>query len=462
MPPTTDTADEQLERGVLGALLLAPDVDAAERLITALGEPANFDRPRVAEVWQTASQQWATTGRADIHSVIAALRANLRPVDPLWVLGCTDVDHTPATQQHALDWAVHVADKGRRRRVVEELTRALQQAENGVDGVGDTMARIERLQPAQVAAVHVPTIAEDMALLTDDDHRDWVIPGLLERGDRLLLTGGEGSGKSTLIRQIAFQVAAGLHPFNTEDITPARVLLIDVENPENIFRREVRPLYLKCVQAGFDPDLFRVDRALGGLNLADPTDLAWLRARIADARPDLLLIGPLYKLAGANADSNDEKDMKPVAFALDKLRAEYGFALICETHSNKMVKDGTRSMEPNGWSGWLRWPEFGYCITPADEFRSWRGDRSQREWPTSLRRGGSWPFSADSTVTDHRWRAIRACLADANERLSEREIASRTDLSQTTVHRTIEARRDVYDGIWRLLPEPRQTGSGAA
>jgi RecA-family ATPase len=41
-----------------------------------------------------------------------------------------------------------------------------------------------------------------------------VIPGLLERRDRLMLTGEEGLGKSYLLRQIAVMAAAGLDPFD--------------------------------------------------------------------------------------------------------------------------------------------------------------------------------------------------------------------------------------------------------
>ncbi len=284
MPPTTDTADEQLERGVLGALLLAPDVEAAERLITALGEPANFDRPRVAEVWQIASQQWATTGRADIHSVIAALRANRRPIDPLWVLGCTDVDHTPATQQHALDWAVHVADKGRRRRVVEELTRALQQAENGVDGVGDTLARIERLQavPGVTGTTWRPV---DPAQLRDNPE-PLPTPTILCRDDgtALLYPGrvnaiyGEPSGGKTWLALLAVkhQLDAG-----------QGVLYVDFED-------RAPAVYGRLELLGVDPDVLYDPARFGYCRIDEtvtaPGAMNDLTAALDRLRPSLVVI----------------------------------------------------------------------------------------------------------------------------------------------------------------------------
>lgn len=42
---------------------------------------------------------------------------------------------------------------------------------------------------------------------------DWLLEGVLERTDRLLLTGREGAGKSLLCHQLSVQLSAGRHPF---------------------------------------------------------------------------------------------------------------------------------------------------------------------------------------------------------------------------------------------------------
>ena len=54
-----------------------------------------------------------------------------------------------------------------------------------------------------------------------DPPNDWVIPGILERGDRLIWTGVEGLGKTVMTRQLAVAAAAGIHPFTGEPIDPA-------------------------------------------------------------------------------------------------------------------------------------------------------------------------------------------------------------------------------------------------
>ncbi|WP_343752617.1 AAA family ATPase, partial [Sphingomonas japonica] len=69
--------------------------------------------------------------------------------------------------------------------------------------------------------------------LAVEDRYNWLVPGVLEHGERLVLTGGEGGGKSVLISQMAATIAGGVHPF-TADVMPNqpahRVLVIDCEN----------------------------------------------------------------------------------------------------------------------------------------------------------------------------------------------------------------------------------------
>lgn len=240
----------------------------------------------------------------------------------------------------------------------------------------------------------------------DDPDHDWVVPGLLERGDRLILTGVEGLGKSTLLRQLAVCAAAGVHPFNADRHRPARVLYVDCENGPVKLRRALRPLVHQAVRYGSDPqDSMHIETIPSGLDVTRPEDEMLLVRLVSSIQPDLFITGPVYRLHAANP--NDEEPARQVARVLDRCRAAANCALITEAHSGHGYGGVDRPIRPTGSSLWLRWPEFGYGITPAPgctqtdrvvSFKPWRGDREERSWPKQLRAGGTWPWHEDLTA----------------------------------------------------------------
>jgi hypothetical protein len=234
---------------------------------------------------------------------------------------------------------------------------------------------------------------------------DWLIPGLLERGDRCVVTGSEGFGKSELTSQIGLCVAGGVHPFLAELLEPAerRVLVIECENGEAKHHRRYRRIIgaVDAVRAMHQADSIEWDKRLwiefwpAGLDLLRPSNEAWLENAVASVGPDLLLLGPLYKLHTTNI--NDGEAARRILDVIDRLRERHGFALLTEAHAGH-GRDGTgdRMMRPEGSSLFMRWPEFGYGLrrNKDDDQRadvvSWRGDREEgREWPTGLIRGRS-------------------------------------------------------------------------
>src|SRR5205823_2535829 len=139
-----------------------------------------------------------------------------------------------------------------------------------------------------------------------------------------IVTGPEGGGKSTLLRQLGVQCAAGVHPFDGPDMAPLRVLYVDLENSRRQVRRKLRPLRL-AAGSRLDPQRLSVLVKPDGLNLANAIDREWLELRLEVNKPDLVLIGPLYKLA--DGDPTEEKVAKPVALFLDVMREQFHFAI---------------------------------------------------------------------------------------------------------------------------------------
>lgn len=307
-------------------------------------------------------------GSADYSVQIIARHARLRRLEGIGLrvsalTGAADADPL-AIAQHALTEAQAIVD--------------------GIESEGD---------------ITTPTLAEFLA--GEEQPPDWVIPGLIERGDRLILTGSEGLGKSVLFRQLAVCAAAGIHPFNHDPIAPQRVLYVDVENGVGQLRRALRGLAIQAGRAGGNPGqgMF-LECVPSGLDLTKPEDEAWLVSRVSMLQPALLVIGPIYRLHAKNP--NDEEPARTVTRVLDRCRAAANCALILEAHAGHGVgADGARQVRPAGTSLWLRWPEFGYGLrASADydphnrsvDFVPWRGDRSEREWPKALRSGGTWPW----------------------------------------------------------------------
>lgn len=409
----------QAERSMVGACLL--DWNAREVLMRELTAGDFY-------VWK-----YARTAEA-----IAELHKVGHQVDPVTVGGWL-ADHLGAqvfenmggmaelvactadcpSTRSAPTYAVRIRDRAARRQLKADLMA-------GVERVDDLAVDVEQVVDdleAQLKAVDLPAGADPPPLtieqfLADPMPYRWLVPNLLERGDRVIVTADEGGGKSTLLRQLAVQLAAGIHPFARQLQEPVTSLAVDLENSPQQGQRGYRrlfelartPNYQTTFGQGapdpFDPARVNIEMRPQGIDLLTRRDRQWFTSRVAMCRPDIILVGPIYKMH--RGEPNDEKPAKQVADYLDELRAAYDCALIMEAHSPHSQPGKERDLRPYGASLWKRWPEFGFGIRKlpdSEEFRlaSWRGARdAERLWPSKLRRGTTWPW-------------INAHLADYDE-----------------------------------------------
>lgn len=182
------------------------------------------------------------------------------------------------------------------------------------------------------------------------------------------------------------------------------MLFVDCENSPQKLRRALRALRIAAKQNGSDPDPnMWIEAIPAGLDLTNPEDEVWLTQRVASLQPDLLVIGPIYRLHAGNP--NDEEPARQLTRVLDRCRAAANCAVMTEAHTSHANGSAERPLRPTGSSLWLRWPEFGYGIRKTDEFSSggrmvtfssWRGDREERHWPARLRSGTLWPWEDDN------------------------------------------------------------------
>lgn len=196
----------------------------------------------------------------------------------------------------------------------------------------------------------------------------FVIPNVLAKGDRLLLTAFEGHGKSTLMRQLAIMVAAGIHPWDRSSIPPKKVVVVDSENHPDQVLTSWQELIGLARANGHDiaPGMLTIIEAWDAdLDLTTPEGHAWLMERVHAYQPDLMCIGPLYNLT-----AGDLKDPGPATLmkkAVNDARGICGTAFIMEHHApHRSATDAKRSVRPYGHTVLLRWPDFGYGLNPTD------------------------------------------------------------------------------------------------
>lgn len=309
-------------------------------------------------------------------------------------------------------YAAQVRDNARVRLVHEAGRRLVGMTadDDSAEQLGEALAR----HADEMAAVPAPfdvDAAESRTvhdlLNEDDEEEQWIIPNLIERGERIVITGPEGLGKSTVLKQIGSAVAAGINPWTHDRVSRDgfRVLHIDTENS----RRQTRRNY-RWIGSGMPRNIapkwrqnIHLHIRTEGVNLAG-RDRAWFHQVAAQCSPDLIILGPAYKVM-TGLDPNKDVDVLSLFSAIDEVRTRHDAAVLIEAHSPHGGDIGHRTTRPFGSSVWLRWPEigFGFRVDETEnanmqlvgrknranrpEFLKvvqWRGQREDRDWPPGI------------------------------------------------------------------------------
>lgn len=236
---------------------------------------------------------------------------------------------------------------------------------------------------------------------SSDDTYDWVIDDLIERTERVIVVAAEGVGKTMLARQVAILSGCGVHPFTYQRMRQVRTLTVDLENPERIIRRTSREIYNAAFARGYtkNPTAELLIKP-SGFDLMKPEDREILERAIEDSKPELLVLGPLYKAFVDPGGRTAEAVAVEVAKYLDYIRDSYQCALWLEHHAPLGESMTNRQLRPFGSAVWSRWPEFGIALTPdissgvayTYDVKHFRGARDERPWPTKIKRGRLFPF----------------------------------------------------------------------
>lgn len=386
------------EHAVLGAILRSNSV---YRTATEFISGADFRDPRLGQVFDGMVRHLAAGGEIDALTIeLRFPEWDVRGIDATAPWEWLDAAAHPAVVYEA---ARTVQLHSRRRHGREVLERALEDIR---DTGNDPVTVIEKARRDLTVESRGELSSQTLAsVLLTPDSQDWVIPDLLEAKDRLILTGHEGLGKTTLVRQLLILPAAGIHPFTFEQIDPVTALVVDAENTAKQWMRATRWMVNQAIRTTKRDPSPNVHMSLSGrINLLDPATLGDIHRLIDQHNPGIVFIGPLYRLA---LQMNTDEQIAPVIAALDTIR-DRGVALVIEAHAGHAIgAGGQRDVRPRGSSALLGWPEFGYGIRknpdPASpllfDFVAWRGAREERKWPHHLYRGdwaiGDWPWQPE-------------------------------------------------------------------
>lgn len=383
---TIQHSDPNAERALLAACLESKTArDEARKHITG----NDFFEPWNQSIWDAMTRldkHGKDVGLVSVRAVIAndshATRALIETIGGIGI-----PDHAGTYAEIVRGWAT-------RRRIESAAREAVRKAMNpDVNPVGlaasvaTTFAGI-RDNGTSDDDFTGRTLAELLA--DEDDEPEWLIPGLLERRDRLMLTGEEGLGKSHWLRQFAIHAAAGMHPLDSMvQFPPIRTMIIDCENTWSQVRRKARPAAEWAARFGQDPRENLMVDCTSRMDITRDKDLARIHQLLDVWCPELVVIGPLYRLVPRALQTDD--DTAPVLAALDTIR-DRGCALLIEAHAGHALgRGGMRDLRPRGSSSLLGWPEFGFGLRGIGaegycDVVPWRGAREDRAWPKRLKR----------------------------------------------------------------------------
>lgn len=395
--------DLDAENAVLGDMLTLPHLisDIAEHTT-----PDDFFRPIAGAAFAALVTAYRQGEPLDLVGLAAALREAGFDPDMRWLHEL--VGHgSSAWRRHAITVVQH--------RVRRQLIAAIGEIQGDiVNPAVEPQAVLDRLQ-GHLAHIHIPDgrPPADLHLLDDfinqPEHSSapWVVPGLLRAGWRVVIVGGEGKGKSTLWRQFAVLAAQGIHPLGFADIPPVRTLLVDLENPPDAITAGCIELRAQVSRRqSYDPGRAWLWHRPQGIDLRTRHGRSELGAVCAATKPDLLVLGPLYKAYQRGKDS-DEEAAGEVQHVLDDLRTRHSFSLLLEHHAPQ-DSGGFRNMRPYGSSLWLRWPEIGIAMKEVPnqpgvmELDRWRGDRLRNAWPDQIAHNEVWPWAGIWSNPDER------------------------------------------------------------
>lgn len=373
------------ERALISVAVIGGDLSS---VVTRVA-PGDFSKPEHQVTWAAIVEHWRRGGDIDIVG-LGETPGGLTGAE------LAELFAMPSSTSMAPRYAAHIAEAAALRSVSVELSRAQDEIQDPSSDLGardivgnfaeranDAMRLDDEDGPVTVAEMRAELDAEP-------EQYEWLWPDFLRRRWRVIVAGGEGIGKMVLLRQIGLSLAAGIEPFTGRSIDPIRVLVIDVENPAPTIVEQSELVWLDRDAIGAAEDRYQTWSREQGIDVLSSADRRRVEAAVAAAKPDLLIMGPLYKMKRNTGRGYDIDALDTINF-FDDLRVRFNCALIIEQHlvADKKSNAALRSVDHADSQHFVRWPEMAFSMIEHPEAID--GERVKLARVRGARNGAMWP-----------------------------------------------------------------------
>ena len=186
----------------------------------------------------------------------------------------------------------------------------------------------------------------------------WLAPKRIAAGKITDLSGDPGSGKSTLVADVAARISRGRALPDGERGEPRGVVLLSAEDGPG---DTIRPR-LEVAQADLDRIAILTTKPDGGM-LSIPADISLVEAWVRKVDAALVVIDPVMAYLGRETNSFRDQDVRRALAPLAAMAERTGVAVILVRHLNKA--QGMQPLYRGGGSiGIIGAARFGLLVAP--------------------------------------------------------------------------------------------------
>jgi hypothetical protein len=333
--PTMFPADKHLESSVLGAVLLDPDLMNQLDFL----QPDDFFESPHRRVFEIMREIW---------------EGGILPIDPMIIsdrdIGllsvCLEAQINCPSPILGVPYAKRVKELAVKRKFIPVLQRAAEMSMNGAsfDSIREYM--IVSLDSEERRSVHQTWQLSDSAdLIEPPAPREWLIDGLLYRGQITMFFGPPGIRKTLFLMDMCASLALGenwlMRQHNQPDhkslatfhtTRAANILWLDYDNGQ--FETQIRIRAAMMGRNGLGQGTFRyMSEGIPWLALDNASHVRKLITMALDMQSDVIVIDALGMVMG-EVDENSPAVASVIA-KLKEIRAATGAAILVVHHPSK-------------------------------------------------------------------------------------------------------------------------------